>query len=130
MPEPTVVHEADVAAEHWSDAVRGVLSFRTLGVAQATGLSAGTAVIGPGGWLGLHRHAPAETYYVLEGEGLLTLEGQEHALTPGVVVHVPGGAEHGVRQLGSAELRFFYVFAAGSFDDVEYAFRADRDGAR
>lgn len=131
MPETHVVLETEVSPEVWSDAVRGILSFRTLtaGAATATGLCAGVAVLESGGWLGLHRHEPAETYYVLEGVGVLTIDGQQHALAPGAAAYIPGGAEHAVRNAGSGELRFFYVLAAGSFDDVVYDFVEERQNA-
>jgi quercetin dioxygenase-like cupin family protein len=124
MVEPQIVLESDVEPEHWSDPVRGTLSFRTLanGSTPAPGLTAGVAVMQAGGWLGRHRHDPAETYYVLEGEGVLTLDGEDHHLTPGAVVFIPGDSEHGVRHVGEGPLRVFYVLAAGSFEDVEYRF--------
>jgi quercetin dioxygenase-like cupin family protein len=36
-----------------------------------------------------------ELYYVLEGEGSVLLDGQEHPVRKGSVVHIPPGVVHG-----------------------------------
>ena len=36
-----------------------------------------------------------ELYYVLEGEGAVVLDGEEHAVRPGTMVHIPPGVVHG-----------------------------------
>jgi quercetin dioxygenase-like cupin family protein len=124
MAEPQVVLESDVEPRSWADPVRGTVTFQTLtGDAQPTpGLSSGVAVLESGGWLGRHRHAPPETYYVLEGHGVLTVDQQEHRLGPGSVAYIPSDSEHSVRNDGPGRLRVFYVFAAARFDEVEYVF--------
>lgn len=124
-PAPVVLHDQDVDAESWDDATRGVLSFRTVfgGPDSRVGqFTAGVADLEPGQWLGLHSHEQAEIYYVFQGEVLLQLEGAEHPLRAGSAVFIPGGATHGVRNVGSTPARFFYTLAAGSFDEVEYVF--------
>ncbi len=45
-----------------------------------------------------HYHKVAtELYYVLEGEGLVVLDGVEHPVKPGSIVHIPPGVVHGAR---------------------------------
>lgn len=121
-----VLSETDVPVETWADPVRGDLGFRTLVGRDSTtdSLTAGVSEVPPGGWLGLHRHAPAEVYHVLGGHGTVTLDGDEHAVGPGSVVFIPGGLEHGIRNTRQEELRFFYAFAVGSMAEVEYHFSA------
>jgi quercetin dioxygenase-like cupin family protein len=124
MAEPHVVLENDVEPQGWSDPVRGVFRFQTLtgdGI-PTPGLSAGVAVLEAGGWVGRHRHEPAETYYVLEGRGVLTVDREDHQLRPGSVAYIPGDREHALRNDGAGRLRVFYVFAAARFEDVEYHF--------
>jgi len=40
-----------------------------------------------------HRHS-AELYYVLEGEGQVTLDGRSHTVRKGSIVHIPPGVIH------------------------------------
>lgn len=128
MSDPLVVREDDVELETWSDAVRGEVGFRTLfGVpGRTTDFTAGVTELEPGGWLGHHRHEPAEVYYVLDGEGLVRLDGEDHRVTAGTAVFIPGDSEHGIRNTGADRLRFFYAFAVGSFEEIEYRFTAER----
>lgn len=126
---PFVVHEQDVPSDGWADDVRGHLGFRVLLSGDTTptvGLTTGVADLAPGGWLGRHRHAPPESYYVLDGEGLVFLDGREHAVRAGTTVFVPGDVVHGIRNTGPVPLRFHYAFPVSSFAEVEYRFE---DGA-
>jgi quercetin dioxygenase-like cupin family protein len=124
---PAVVREADTEQETWDDPVRGRIAFRTFfgGAGSATrSLTSGLADLDPGDWLGLHRHTPAEVYHVLEGSGVVTLDGVEHTVDAGASVFIPGDAEHGIRNLGDGPLRVAYTLAADSFADVDYRFSA------
>jgi mannose-6-phosphate isomerase-like protein (cupin superfamily) len=72
------------------------------------------AVIPPGCSIGTHRHGDdEEIYVVLEGEGRMTLDGQDHRVGPGsIVLNRPGG-EHGLVNDGTGPLRIFVVEIAG-----------------
>jgi mannose-6-phosphate isomerase-like protein (cupin superfamily) len=129
--EATVVAEADASEDGWADPVRGRLRWRTLfsqGLTPTAGMTCGMTELGPGDWLGLHRHAPPEVYYVFAGAGILSLEGREITVKPGTAVFIPGMAEHGIRQTGDEVLRLFYAFPVDSFDGVEYLFSAAERG--
>ncbi len=122
---PIVVDEANAPRDGWDDPVRGRIHWRTLfsrGLTPSEGMTCGVAELGPGDWLGLHRHAPPEIYYVFAGAGVVSLDGREIAVKAGAAVFIPGMAEHGVRQTGSEVLRLFYAFPVNSFDSVEYLF--------
>jgi mannose-6-phosphate isomerase-like protein (cupin superfamily) len=122
---PIVVDEANAQRDGWDDPVRGRIHWRTLfsrGLTPSEGMTCGVAELGPGDWLGLHRHAPLEIYYVFAGAGVVSLDGREIAVKAGAAVFIPGMAEHGVRQTGSEVLRLFYAFPVDSFDSVEYLF--------
>lgn len=109
----------------WDDPVRGSVSWRTLfsgDITQTDALTCGTAMLEPGGWLGLHRHATAEVYLVLSGTGVVSLAGVEQPVSAGTAVSIPADVEHGIRNTGDAELRCFYCLDADSFSDVEYRF--------
>ncbi len=123
--EPTALDEMNVPAEGWDDPVRGRIRWRTLfsqGGTPTEGLTCGVAELSSGDWLGLHRHAPPEVYYVLAGAGVMSLDGREIAVKAGSAVFIPGMAEHGIRQTGAEVLRIFYSFPVDSFDSVEYLF--------
>ena len=118
----------DVEPEHWSDPVRGEIAFRTLFSADRTpteAMTAGVAELPPGGRLGSHRHPPAEIYHVLEGDGVVTLDGREQHVGAGTAVFIPGGSEHALRNTGTTLLRVFYVLAVDAMGDVGYRFAAD-----
>jgi quercetin dioxygenase-like cupin family protein len=120
-----VIRADNQKRDGWDDPVKGRIGWRTLFSADTTptnGLTAGVGEVEPEGWLGLHRHTPAEIYYILEGRGIVTLEGREIEVTAGAAVFIPGDAEHGIRNTGDGLLRFVYVFPADSFSEIEYRF--------
>ena len=115
----------DVDIETWDDAVRGRLGFRTLFSSEATGsatLTSGVAELAPKGLLAVHRHPPAEVYYLIEGQGVMTLGNRELEVSAGSAVSIPGDLPHGIRNTGPGTLRFFYVLAADGMGDVAYDF--------
>jgi mannose-6-phosphate isomerase-like protein (cupin superfamily) len=125
--KPLVLDEESVPIDGWDDPVRGRIRWRTLfskGGTPTDGITCGVAELEPGDWLGLHRHAPPEVYYVLAGEGVVSLNGEERPVKSGSAVFIPRMAEHGVRQTGTERLRLFYGFPVDSFDSVEYLFSA------
>jgi mannose-6-phosphate isomerase-like protein (cupin superfamily) len=126
--EPIVIDEVDAPADGWDDPVKGRVRWRTLFSGDGTptdGITCGVADLEPGGWLGLHRHAPPEIYFVFAGSGVVTLNGREVGVKAGSAVFIPGMAEHGIRQTGTERLKFFYGFPVDSFGSVEYLFSAD-----
>ena len=95
------------------------------------------------GYLALHRHEQAEVYYILDGKGRMHVAENAYEVSKGDIIFVPGNAEHGIWNVsglkgedleGQAEksehkaeskgedLRFLYVFAADSFDEIKYRF--------
>jgi len=125
--KPFALDEKDAAQDGWDDPVRGRLRWRTLisrGATPSEGVTCGVAEFEPGEWLGLHRHAPPEVYYVVAGAGLISLEGRDIPVGAGSAVFIPGMAEHGIRQTGTEVLRLFYAFPVDSFDGVDYLFSA------
>jgi len=102
----------------------GTVRWRTLvcgDMTPSSGMVLGIAEFEPAGTLALHRHAPAEVYFGLEGAGLVTIEGAVHEIRPGVAVYIPPEAEHGV-VAGPAGLRFAYTFPTARFAEVDYRF--------
>lgn len=58
----------------------------------------------------------------MEGSGVATIDGIEHEVEPGCTIFVPGDAEHGIRNTGTTDLRWLYVFPTSNFADVVYMF--------
>lgn len=115
----------DVPEESWSDPARGRIRFRTLigdRASDTDSLSAGISELSPGGWLARHRHQPAEVYHVLDGAGIVEVDGAEHHVGTGATVFIPGGHWHAARNPGPEPFRVFYAFAVDSFADVHYEF--------
>jgi quercetin dioxygenase-like cupin family protein len=72
----------------------------------------------PMAWVEDHVHAVQEqVYFVLDGEGLLTLDGIEHHLTQHDYVWIPPGVRHSFVACGLAPL-IFLVLSAPS-DDLQ-----------
>jgi mannose-6-phosphate isomerase-like protein (cupin superfamily) len=127
MSEALVRSATDVELERWSDPVRGEMGFRPIFGERSTetDFTAGVTELEVGGWMGHHRHEPAEIYYVVSGEGKLTIDGEEHAVSAGIAAHIPGNSEHAIHNTGDAPLRFFWAFAVPSLDQIEYHFTAE-----
>jgi quercetin dioxygenase-like cupin family protein len=116
----------DCPVESWDDPARGRLSWFTLLSSDRTptdSMSAGIAVLPPGGGsLEPHRHAQPEIYLILEGSGLLQIDGEKTKVSAGATIFIPGNAAHCLHNDADQTLRLFYVFPTGSFTDVVYRF--------
>ena len=65
----------------------------------------------------LHRHRPAETFYVLDGRfAILRGDRSEVIVGAGDTVHIPGDEPHGYRNVGSQTGRFLAVLAPSDLD--------------
>jgi len=131
-PAGVVVHPDDCETERWSPDRPGAVTWRTVLSGDRTptdSLTVGVAEVAPGGTdeFALHRHAPAEIYAVLSGEGVVMIDGVEHPIRAGCAVFIPGGAWHAARATGPAPLRLLYAFAVDAFGDVVYEFADSAD---
>ena len=74
----------------------------------------------PNAYVAEHVHKVQEQiYYVLEGEGILTLNGAEHLMRPHDYVYVPPGVRHSFTNTGLSGLVFLVVTTPA--DDEEPA---------
>lgn len=60
----------------------------------------------PGGFQHLHAHEPEQMYYILEGQGLMMVNGEERPVQAGDCVFFPSFAEHGLKNTGDEVLRY------------------------
>lgn len=129
---PARVEASALPDQRWEDQARGTIRFRTLISAPKSptdSLVCGVAMMAAGETFALHSHEHPEVYFGLEGEGEVTIDGQQHTLAPGVAIFIPGGAIHGI-PLASSPLKWFYTFAADSFADIGYRFPHERQEAQ
>ena len=64
----------------------------------------------PSAYVQEHVHKVQEQiYYVIEGEGVLTLDEERHLMRPHDYVYVPPGVRHSFTNTGTAGLVFFVV---------------------
>ena len=127
--EPVVVQESTLEWEQtWPDedvAERGLVYWKNLlggDLTDSEALTMGIAKIPPSEALHQHRHQQAEIYLVLEGTGSISIEGKTRPVAAGSAVFIPGNATHSIANTGASDLRIACVFAADSFEEVEYVF--------
>ncbi|ABW02426.1 cupin domain-containing protein [Caldivirga maquilingensis] len=68
-------------------------------------------LIKPGGKAPLHRHAYDETFLVLNGRGVMTINGESIEVKPGVCVFVPSKMPHSIRNTGDYDLELITVIS-------------------
>jgi quercetin dioxygenase-like cupin family protein len=57
-----------------------------------------------------HAHKVQEqVYYVLEGEGMLTMDGEAHLMRANDYVYLPAGVRHGLSNTGTTGLVFLVI---------------------
>jgi|SRR6516225_4696744 mannose-6-phosphate isomerase-like protein (cupin superfamily) len=122
-PEPAAASHAvvDVAAVDAGTATAG-RSF-LLGATPACGCNSVTQFVGliPPGRAPDHFHRYDEVIYVLEGEGVLEIGGEQAPLRAGSCVHLPRTLVHCLANTGDGELRVLGVFRpAGSPAEAYY----------
>ena len=94
-----------------------------LGATPASGCASVTQFIGliPPGRAPDHFHTYDEVLYVLEGEGVVEIGGEQAPLRPGSCVHLPARLVHCLANTGDSELRVLGVFRpAGSPAEAYY----------
>jgi quercetin dioxygenase-like cupin family protein len=124
MAQGILLSEFDRPPEYWQDPSRGSLAWKTLFSADQTGsnsLVCGVAIMQAGDFFALHSHPQAEIYFGLEGEVDVYIDGTLHRLKSGSALFIPGGAVHGVPH-ADGPVKWFYTFAADSFDEIAYSF--------
>jgi mannose-6-phosphate isomerase-like protein (cupin superfamily) len=70
-------------------------------------------VLQPNGPRGrVHRHSKSDNVYIVKsGEGLLTIEGEKHAIVTDDVVFIPAGVRHSLSNVSGAELVIYEIYA-------------------
>jgi mannose-6-phosphate isomerase-like protein (cupin superfamily) len=58
-----------------------------------------------------HSHNVEHCWYVLQGTGIIRMEGKEYAIKPGDAVFAPVGMRHSIECTGDNPLRYVVVYA-------------------
>lgn len=67
-------------------------------------------IMHPGSSIGYHLHDKDEIYYILEGEGELTFNGEQSAVGPGTAIFTRPGDSHGLKPAGDGDLVLIIVY--------------------
>ena len=67
-------------------------------------------VLHRGGAIGYHLQTTDEVYYIIDGSGKMTINGDEFPVTSGDAVLTRGGSSHGLKQMGAGDLTIVISF--------------------
>ena len=121
-PKPGARHAVIQADALQTGAATSGRSFHLL-ACPAVGCESVTQFIGiiPPGRAPDHFHPYDEVIYVLEGEGVLEIGGEQAPITAGTCIHLPRTLVHCLANTGAGELRLLGVFTpAGSPAEAYY----------
>jgi mannose-6-phosphate isomerase-like protein (cupin superfamily) len=76
------------------------------GTCNAENLAITIVEMEPGGFQHLHSHEPEQMYYILEGHGEMTVDGEDRPVQAGDCIFIPSFAEHGLKNTGEGVLRY------------------------
>lgn len=97
-------------------------SLKWLSTPEVTGaerFSAGTVQLEPQRGHERHNHPDSEEIlYVISGEGIQTVDGDERRITPGDMVHIPAGVYHSTVNATWEPLRLLAVYAPPGPEDT------------
>lgn len=71
----------------------------------------GYVVIYPGGSIPEHEHVTVESYTILKGSGIMTVDGESQPITEGELVYMESGKTHGLRNTGDTDMHMMFVYA-------------------
>jgi mannose-6-phosphate isomerase-like protein (cupin superfamily) len=67
-------------------------------------------ILSPGVSIGVHRHKDDEEYYyIVSGQGVMTLDGEQFAVKSGDITVVYPGGEHGLENNSQADLHIIVI---------------------
>ena len=62
--------------------------------------------VGENGYTPYHSHDWYHLTYVVEGEGIVTIDGEKHKIRKGSVSYIPPNTIHGFKNTGTSDLKF------------------------
>ncbi len=71
----------------------------------------GYVVIYPGGDVPAHQHESVETYTIIQGTGMMTVDDETVEVHTGDIVYMDRNQTHGLKNTGTDELHMMFVYA-------------------
>ncbi|MDP6346201.1 MAG: cupin domain-containing protein [Alphaproteobacteria bacterium] len=110
---------AEVPWQEFPDHFGGALSKALVGPGDTDikGIDYRISAYQPMAYVAAHSHKVQEQiYHVLEGEGLMEIDGEATVVRRHDVIHIPPGIEHAISNSGLVDLVFLVVTAPASDD--------------
>lgn len=108
------IHMLDLEGMEFPAGRRTRVVLGETGVIQESRFCQGYVVIYPGGSVPPHAHEAVETYTIIKGEGLMSVDGEEARVVAGDLVYIAGGKPHGLSNPGGEDLHMMFVYSPGA----------------
>jgi mannose-6-phosphate isomerase-like protein (cupin superfamily) len=119
LPKPFIRNIAEVEWREFPNHFGGALS-KPLVMPETAGsrhIDYRISMYQPMARVALHKHKVQEqVYHVLDGEGLMEIDGKKHVVRRHDVIFLPPGVEHSIANTGLADLVFLVVTSPVSDD--------------
>ncbi|NQW23557.1 MAG: cupin domain-containing protein [SAR202 cluster bacterium] len=110
MPNAKLVRFDSVNHEERRPGV--ILSSLVDGSTGATQISSGVAEFAAGASAPTHYHDAEESVIVIEGEGLMVINGEEHIVRPNDAAFISPGAHHSIANHGNQPFKIAWSYAS------------------
>jgi quercetin dioxygenase-like cupin family protein len=110
MPKAKLVRFDDV--EHQNKRPGVLLTSLVDGDTGATLISSGIAEFAVGASAPTHYHDSEESVIVIEGEGLMVINGEDHIVTPNDAAFISPGAHHSIANHGDKPFKISWTYAS------------------
>jgi len=87
----------------------GIESFLLIGKdsCHAKHLTASLVEMKPNGFQDIHSHDTEQSYFILQGNGLMTVGNETAEVIAGDCIFIPSNTPHGLKNTGNNDLRYF-----------------------
>ena len=89
------------------------------GESGATQISSGIAAFSVGSSAPTHYHDAEESVIVIEGEGRVMINGEEHIVKPNDAVFITAGAHHSIANNGEYQFKIAWTYASINWSTIQ-----------
>lgn len=58
-----------------------------------------------------HSHDVEHGFFILSGQGVITIDEEDYLIAPDMAIYVPTGANHSIKNVGTEPLRYIVIYA-------------------